>query len=126
MEEDEERPSLEDIDILLDTLQSWLHADTIIGQQEQDMVKLTVHLRNDAPPRDEGGEVVFIGVGLRISDGGKQDLNPPGWMKSIKVNRLGDRKDLRNRYRKGFWVSGIVFPVITDNEKTFGEILYPT
>jgi len=123
---DEDKAFIGDIDTSLETLRGWLHLETVIDQKEQEIVKVTVHVQNAAPPKDNGGEVVFIGVGLRISDGRGQIRSHPNWIKDIKKLRLADRQDLRQRYQKGVWVTGTEFPVTTSNEESFGEILFPT
>ncbi len=51
----------------LDTLGHWLHSEMSIGQSEEDGVDLTILVRNDAPPREDGVQVVFMGVGCKSS-----------------------------------------------------------
>ncbi len=111
---------------LLKTLNSWLHSEMNV---QSGGAKVTVEVRNDAPLRDDGGDVVFIGVGLRISDTRDRSLNTPRWACNIQMNRPSDKPDLRKRYSLGAWIpsgrGGGGFPDATSDEQSFGEILFP-
>lgn len=62
----------ENIKNVLEELRSYLHSEMSIGQPDQEKVDVTVLVRNDAPLREDGGMVVFTGVGLHILDGSEQ------------------------------------------------------
>lgn len=92
---------------------------------EQEGVELTVRVQNDAPMNSEGGDVVFIGVGLRVSDG-RENTDRPRWVSTISKARPSDRSDLRRRYERGAWVGDReAFPAVTADERSFGEVLFP-
>jgi len=96
-----------------------------IGQSEEDGVDLTILVRNDAPPREDGVQVVFMGVGLNIID----TRDPADTLiistENIVSSRPSDRQDLHQRYEKGTWFTGDRFIAETENEESFGEILFP-
>ncbi len=111
----------------LGNLRYWLHSEiSIRDSTEQGDAEIVVTIRNDAPVSSHGGNVVFIGVGLRIKDGrDNKVLESKRWLSTIKIKRLVDNQDLRREYQQGAWVSGIVFPAVTEREKAFGEVLFP-
>lgn len=97
-----------------------------VSPLEQEGVELTVRVQNDAPMNSEGGDVVFIGVGLRVSDGREQHTDRPSWLSTISKARPSDRSDLHRRYERGGWVGGReAFPAVTADERSFGEVLFP-
>ncbi|MBI4336940.1 MAG: hypothetical protein HY683_03825 [Chloroflexi bacterium] len=123
-----------DIEALLDTFRSWLCSETSISQpsvmkfgrgKEQEAVVLTVQVRNSAPPSNDGAEIVFVGVGLRISDAREPYNSGPRWVSDIKTSRPSDQQARRKKYDQGTWVSGRPFPAETSDEKSFGEVLFP-
>ena len=131
--------SQRDLETLLGTLRGWLHSeisissprmmtfdrDSRVHPPEQDGVEVILTVRNDAPSSFQGGEVVFTGVGLRISDGREQNTDRPTWVSGIRSNRPSDRQDLRERYKHGAWVgSRERFPALTSSEGSFGEVLF--
>ncbi len=58
----------ENVESFLDTLGHWLYSEMSIAQPEEAGVDLAILVRNDAPPREDGMQVVFMGVGLNIID----------------------------------------------------------
>lgn len=115
----------ENVESFLDTLGHWLHSEMCIGQSEEDGVDLTILVRNDAPPREDGVQVVFMGVGLCIIDTRDPADTLISWTGNIVSSRPSDQQDLRQRYQKGTWFTGDRFITETENEESFGEILFP-
>jgi len=115
----------ENVESFLDALGHWLHSEVSIGQSEEDGVDLTILVRNDAPPREDGVQVVFMGVGLYIIDTRDPADMLIRWTENIVSSRPSDQQDLRQRYQKGTWFTGDRFITETENEESFGEILFP-
>ncbi len=115
----------ENVESFLDTLGHWLHSEMSIGKSEEAGVDLTILVRNDAPPREDGVQVVFMGVGLYIIDTRDPADTSIGWTENIVSSRPSDQQDLRQRYQKGTWFTGDRFIAETENEESFGEILFP-
>ncbi len=137
--------ALKDVDALIATLRGYLHSEMSISQPkpmtfgrdsgvrppDQEGVEISVTVRNDAPPSEHGGEVVFMGVGLRISDGreqGIESLRRLRWVRGIRKTPPSDRRDMLRKYEDGAWVSGFGqgrFPALTRDEESFGDVLFP-
>jgi hypothetical protein len=115
----------ENIESFLNTLGQWLHSEMSVGQPEEEGVDLTILVRNDAPPREDGVQVVFMGVGLNMID----TRDPADTLiistGNIVSSRPSDQQDLRQCYEKGSWFSEGRFIAGTENEESFGEILFP-
>lgn len=117
--------SAENIDNVLAELHSYLHSEMSVGQPDEEKVDVTVLVRNNAPLRAEGGMVVFTGVGLHILDGSERADSHLKWTREIHQSRPSNQQNLRQSYQKGAWVTGEQFTAMTENEQTFGEILFP-
>lgn len=123
-----------DVEKLFTTLRSWLRSEISVSgatlmkfdrEKEQEGVEIRVQVRNAAPSREDGGEVVFIGVGLRILDG-RDRTGRPTWISGIRKTRPSDRQDIRQGTDRGTWVAGSEWPrEATANEESFGEVLFP-
>ncbi len=115
----------ENIENVLTELRGYLHSEMSVSESEEDGVDLTILVRNDAPPREDGVQVVFMGVGLNIID----TRDPADTLiistENIVSSRPSDRQDLHQRYEKGTWFTGERFIAGTENEESFGEILFP-
>lgn len=122
----------------LQSLRNLLHSDISISKPEkmtfgreynlktpeQDGVEIIIKVQNTAPTSPDGGEVVFLGVGLRISDG--REPHTMKWVSTIKKSRPSDHQDLRQRYSIGSWLGGnsSPFPAVTADEQSHGEALF--
>lgn len=122
----------------LKVLRNWLHSDISISQPEtitfavgrkqkpfeREGVTVTINIQNTVPESNSGGHVVFLGVGLRITDG-REHADSEKWVASVISTRPTDRPDLRSKYNEGAWVASKSFPALTDDERSFGEVLFP-
>lgn len=115
----------ENVEKVITELHTYLHSEMSVSESEEDGVDLTILVRNDAPPRKDGVQVVFMGVGLNITD----TRDPADTLivstENIVSSRPSDKPDLRQRYEKGMWITGNRFIAQTENEETFGETLFP-
>ncbi|MBA7493245.1 hypothetical protein ES702_03801 [subsurface metagenome] len=124
---------------MLQRLRNWLHVETSVSKtpDQEGFHQLTVNVQNEAPENSYGNDVVFIGVGLRVSDG-RERRNLDKWARGISKSRPSDRQDIRQSYNQGTWVAGHghsydtwvagrgLFPNITPDEQSFGEVLFPS
>lgn len=122
----------------LQILRNWLRSDISISKSEtltfavgrkqtpfeREGVTITINIQNTAPETSTGVNVVFLGVGLRITDG-REGADSDKWVASAISARPTDRPDLRSKYNEGAWVSVKSFPELTDDERSFGEVLFP-
>lgn len=116
----------ENIENVLKELQGYLHSEMSVSESEEDNAGVIIIIRNDAPPREDGGQIVFTGVGMRVIDGSERFVsNPPKWTRNIQKTRPSDQEKIRQQYQKGVWVRGVEFEPVTSNEQTFGETLFP-
>ena len=115
----------ENVEKVITELHAYLHSEMSVSESEEDGVDLAILVRNDAPPREDGVQVVFMGVGLNIID--TRDPADTSIISTDKIvsSRPSDRQDLRQRYEKGTWYTGDRFIAQTENEESFGEILFP-
>ena len=92
----------------------------ILGEQEG--VELSIRVANQAEDSESGGHVVFVGVGLRLSDKSEPQRPRPRWAGGIKKSRPSDRQDIRRSYETGTWIGAQDngFPALTSNEKHMG------
>jgi len=111
--------NLKDIQSLRDLLKS----EMSISDPEEGEVIAAIKVYNDAPASHDGGDIVFLGVGLRIIDGRESRKRAPTSTKS----RPTDNLELRQRYDKGIWLgsTGDSFPAATADEQSHGEVLFP-
>lgn len=113
------------IESMLQELHSYLHSEMSVNKSEEDGVDLNIIVRNDAPHRKDGAQVVFMGVGLNIVDTRDPADTIIILTENIVSSRPSDKLDLRQRYEKGMWITGNRFIALTENEETFGETLFP-
>lgn len=124
----------------LQSLRGWLHSEMSTSQPElmtfgpesrahppeQEGVQATIRVQNEAPASSDGGEVVFVGVGLHISDGRKEHTSYLRWVSTIKTSRPSDRPTPPGMYRQQAWFSrSQQMPAETSGDKRFGEVLFP-
>ncbi len=113
--------NLKDIQSLRDLLKSEMY----INDPEQGEVIATIKVYNDAPASPDGGDIIFLGVGLRIIDG--RERGSTKWDSKISKSRPSDHIELRQKYNEGTWVRGTSdsFPAATADEQSHGEVLFP-
>lgn len=108
----------------MQSLRNLLHSEMNISQPEHEEAEVTIRVQNAAPVSSNGGDVVFLGVGLRILDGRENFRRQ--WVSIIKKSRPSDRLELRQRYSEGSWIGGgESFPAVTLDEQSHGEVLFP-
>jgi hypothetical protein len=113
--------NLKDIQSLRDLLKS----EMTISNPKDGEVTTTIKVYNDAPASSDGGDIVFLGVGLRIIDGSLR-ASQRGIKYHHSKSRPSDSPDLRKKYSEGTWVgSGDSFPATTADEQSHGEVLFP-
>ncbi|MFH0896702.1 MAG: hypothetical protein V1850_01465 [Candidatus Bathyarchaeota archaeon] len=115
--------NLKDIQSLRDLLKSEM---SINGPEEGEVIA-RIKVYNDAPTSPDGGDIVFLGVGLRIIDGRGTTRGSNYWPSKMNKSRTSDRIELRQKYNEGTWVGGREgsFPVVTSDEQAHGEVLFP-
>lgn len=103
------------LNALIDSARNLLHHEMPISQpvlmtfgrnsrvqpSEQEGVDINVMVSNDAASNENGGEVVFVGVGLRIIDEGQRPGNLPRWMSGIQKSRPNEPRNLGNATVEG-------------------------
>lgn len=117
--------NLEDIQSLRGLLKSEMSID---GSEEGEVIaKIKVY--NVAPESHDGGDIVFLGVGLRIVVGSERGSQRGSayWPSKVNKSRPSDRKELRQKYNEGTWVGGTggSFPEATTDEQSHGDVLFP-
>ncbi len=91
---------------------------------EREGVKITINVENIAPENTTGGNIVFTGVGLRITDG-REGANSQKWAQSVSRTIPLDDTVLKQKYRQGAWTSEKSFPAVTPEEKEHGDVIFP-
>lgn len=110
-------------------LRKLLHSEITIEQNnKQEKNEITIKVTNNAPADYNGSIIVFIGVGLRVTNGRRRERE--NFLKlqreyKLKVIEDTENEDLRQMYHKGVWVIGDTFPDETSNERSFGKVLFP-
>ena len=111
----------------IQSLRNFLKSEMSINLSEEGEVTARIEVYNTAPPSPDGGDIVFLGVGLRVVDGRgptrSSNLSPPMFNKS----RPSDCIELRQKYNEGTWIGGTggSFPEATADEQSRGEVLFP-
>ena len=107
----------------IQNLRDLLKAEMSINDPEEGEVIAKIKVYNDTPASPDGGDIVFLGVGLRITVG-KEGRS---WIPEINKSRPSDRIELRQKYNEGTWVGGTgdLFPAATADEQSHGEVLFP-
>ena len=113
---------------LLRTLQSQLQSGIHISQPEiltfevgrgksleQEGVIITIIIQNTASESSSGGNVVFMGVGLSITDG-RERADSKRWATGISISNQTNDEALRQKYQQGAWTSKESFPALTPYE----------
>ena len=111
----------------IQSLRSLLKSEVSISDPKEGEVIATIKVYNDAPESHDGGDIVFLGVGLRITDGRGRPKGSAYWPSRIKKSRPSDQAELRRKYNEGDWVGGTgdSFPAYTSDEQSRGEVLFP-
>jgi len=116
--------NLKDIQSLRDLLKS----EMSIPNPEDGEVIMTIRVHNDAPESPDGGDIVFLGVGLRITVGSERGSQRGSnyWPSRVKKSRPSDHMELRQKYNEGTWIRGTgdSFPAATADEQSHGEVLF--
>jgi hypothetical protein len=107
------------------SLRGLLKSEMSISDPEEGEVIATVKVYNDAPVSPDGGDIVFLGVGLRITVG--RESNGMGRVPTPNKSRPSDQTELRRKYNEGTWIGGTggSFPEATADEQSHGEVLFP-
>src|SRR5450759_2282357 len=113
----------------IQSLRAFLISELTLIDPEQEEVNATLVVRNTAPVSQDLGDVVFVGIGLRIISG-KDNGNPHGskyWPSRITKAKPSDNSELRQRYGEGIWYGGSNghFPETTSAENSLGDVLFP-
>jgi len=108
-------------------LRSFLKSETVISGPDDGEAIARIKVYNDAPTSQDGGDIVFLGVGLRVIDGRSIQRGSNYWPSRLNKSRPADRLDLRQKYNEGEWIggSGDSFPLATADEQSRGEVLFP-
>lgn len=107
------------------SLGGFLKSEMSITQTDEDNAEIVIKVQNTAPESSLGGDVVFTGVGLRIIDGRIQTKSKIGFTSSVNiVGTIYENNEARQKHQQGVWIQGEAFPAITQNEGTFGEVLF--
>jgi hypothetical protein len=102
-----------------------------ISDPQEGKVIATIKVYNDAPVSPDGGDIVFLGVGLRIIIGSKEGMQRGSayWLSRISKSRPSDNTELRRKYNEGTWFGRREgegsFPEVTSDEQSHGEVLFP-
>jgi len=126
-----------DNDKLLQTVKKWLRSEMNIGQpkqmvfgrgtrtKEREGVDISIEVQNKAPVSSSGGNVVYLGVGLRIIYG--KENTRMTWLDTLSKSKPTDQSELRQKYTQGIWYQGTKgpFPAVTSDEESLGDVLFP-
>lgn len=109
----------------IQSLRGLLKSEMSINGSEEGEVIAKIKVYNDAPASPDGGDIVFLGVGLRITVG--RESNRMGRVPTPNKSRPSDRAELRRKYNEGTWIGGTggSFPEATADEQSHGEVLFP-
>lgn len=113
------------------SLRDFLMSEVSINDTWEEKVIITVNVQNSAPKKNNGGEVVFLGVGLRIIDNSENFVirGSEYWDQRIKFSRLLYHADLHQEFNEGTWFrsEGSESPILnfTPDEICRGEVLFP-
>jgi len=113
----------------IQSLRGLLKSEMSINDPVDGEVIATIKVYNDAPESPDGGDIVFLGVGLRITVGSERGSQRGSnyWPSRIKKSRPSEKIELRQKYNEGTWVGGTdnSFPAATADEQSHGEVLFP-
>ncbi len=115
----------------IQSLRDSLRSEMAISDPQEGEVTATIKVYNDTPQSPDGGNIVFVGVGLRFIDGREKGRQKGSayWPKRIKKSRPSDQPELRQQYSEGYWFgrggSESSFPDVTGDEQSHGEVLFP-
>jgi hypothetical protein len=115
----------------INSLRDFLTSEISINPPQEGKIIITINVRNSAPKNPEGGEVVFIGVGLHIIDNSESGVNRgfEYWQQKIKISRLLYFTDFHQPSKEGTWfgtgAGESPSPNLTFDENSHGEVLFP-
>jgi len=115
----------------IQSLRGLLKSEMSISDPQEGKAIATIKVYNDAPVSPDGGDIVFLGVGLRIIIGSEKGMQEGSayWLSRISKSRPSDNTELRRKYDEGTWFGsreGVgSFPVVTSDEESHGEVLFP-
>lgn len=111
------------------SLRSFLRSEMSVDDGGGLKVTARITVRNAAPTSPDYGDIVFLGVGLRIIK-----VNDKGaYWPRIEVWEESDLHKVRQRYNEGEWYGGKGdgrsathrFPDVTSDERSHGVVLFP-
>lgn len=113
----------------IQSLREFLKSGMSISEPSEGGVIAKTTVYNDAPVSYDGGDIVFLGVGLRITVGSESGSSRGSnyWPSRIKKSRPSDNVELRQKYNDGVWFGGTSgsFPAATSDEQAHGDVLFP-
>jgi hypothetical protein len=115
----------------IQSLRGLLKSEASISDPQEGKVIATIKVYNDAPVSPDGGDIVFLGVGLRIIIGSEEGMQRGSayWLSRISKSRPSDNTELRRKYNEGTWFGSREgkgsFPEVTSDEQSHGEVLFP-
>lgn len=113
------------------SLRYFLKSEMSIDNNKGEEAILKIKVYNDAHANPDGGNIIFIDVGLHIIVDSPMDMHNivSNWHSRIKKSRLSDCKELFPRSDQGMWVGvGVEQSSLYEFEsygKSKGEVLYP-
>jgi hypothetical protein len=112
----------------IDVLNKYLKSEMYFNEDVNHIILASIRVSNIAPVLKSGGDVVFVGVGLRIiGREPKMGQRPLDWRSMISKTKPSPQTELRNKYDEGYWYGA------RDNSTTnelsigtpHGETLFP-
>ncbi len=110
----------------IQSLRDLLKSEMSINSSEEKEAVRTIKVYNGASESLDGGNIVFLGVGLRFIDGRGTPRGSNYWPSKINKLKPSNQTEVRQKYNEGMWVGGReAFPVVTSDEQAHGEVLFP-
>jgi hypothetical protein len=110
----------------IQSLRNFLKSEVSINQTDEKQAVLTIKVFDEASESHDSGNIVFVGVGLRLIDCRGPEKGGNYWPSRIKKTRLSDQDTLRRQFGEGNWSGGSEgFPIVTSDENSHGEVLFP-
>jgi hypothetical protein len=110
-------------------LQFLLKSDISIGEAIADEVIATVKITNTAPDNLNGSDIVFTGVGLRLTSLYSERVNKGSnyWPSRTTKKPPSSSSLSRQKYLEGTYIGGNnqAFPAVTGDEQSHGDTLFP-
>ena len=111
----------------IQSLRGFLKSEMSVDDSGEQVIA-TIRAWNEAPVSTDGGNVVFVDVGLRIV--GEHPQGPhrrsPNWASQIKKAETSTQAELRKAYQEGRWIGGSdTSPPGLSGGQSHGEVLFP-